>query len=301
MPAAVEATPGDGSLLQVYCLGGFVVHSGERELTPTGEEGASYKAWEILAFLAAQPGGAAPKEKLLDAVWPEVDEERAANRLRSEMNRLRGILARQVPEFRPDLVRCDRDGTCRLDTTAVWSDAHRFWALCSAARSLPPGEAKPALEQALALYRGDLLSSRATRFYDWVEERDDSGVSLRERYRDQYCWVAQRLACLYRRDGRPEQAVVLYKSLLKAEPTLEDIVRELYRCYSELGDLNALIREERHLRQALREAYYDPNDPEDDPNRYQPEPETVELFNRIRRELEERIGGAGAGRAAGEG
>jgi len=301
MPAVADATSGEGSLLQVCCLGGFVVRSGERELTPTGEEGASYKAWEILAFLAAQPGGAAPKEKLLDAVWPEVDEERAANRLRSEMNRLRGILARQVPEFRPDLVRCDRDGTCRLDTTAVWSDAHRFWALCSAARSLPPGEAKPALEQALALYRGDLLSSRATRFYDWVEERDDSGVSLRERYRDQYCWVAQRLARLYRREGRLERAVALYKSLLKAEPTLEDIVRELYRCYSELGDLNALIREERHLRQALREAYYDPNDPEDAPDRYQPEVETVELFHRIRRELEERAGGPGVGRAAREG
>src|SRR5262249_50060407 len=80
--------------------------------------------------------------------------------------------------------------------------------------------------------------------------------------------------------------VRLYKSLLKVEPTLEDVVRELYRCYGQLGDLSSLIREDRHLRQALREAYYDHNDPDDDTGRYPPEPETVAPFNPIPSALE---------------
>lgn len=290
-PAARETTADEDALLQIQCLGGFAVRSGERELKPVGEEGASYKAWEVLAFLAAQPDGMAPKEKVLGAVWPEIDEERGANRLRAAMVRLRGILTRQVPGLGPDVVRCDRAGTCRLDTSVVWCDAQRFWALCTAARTLPAEEGREALEQAVALYGGELLSGRSTRFYDWVDEHDGYGVSLRDRYHDQYCSATERLARFYRHEGRPERAVALYKNLLKAEPTLEDVVRELYRCYAEMGDLNSLIGEERHLREALRKAYYDPKDPEDDPDRYPPQPETVELFDQLRAQLEARTAG----------
>jgi hypothetical protein len=96
-----------------------------------------------------------------------------------------------------------------------------------------------------------------------------------------------RRTCLYQCEGLPERAVALYRSLLKAEPTLEDVVRELYRCYQETGDLSSLIREDRHLRQALREAYHDPADP-DDLDQYHPEPETVARFNQIRAHPEAR-------------
>ena len=75
--------------------------------------------------------------------------------------------------------------------------------------------------------------------------------------------TTRRLARLHREEGRPAQAVPLYRGLLKAEPVLEDVVRDLYRCYRELGDLAALIREDRHLRQALRETLSDPDDPDD--------------------------------------
>ena len=285
--SAAEA-PGTGPLLQVRCFGEFVVTSDEREITPTGEEGASYKAWEVLAFLAAHPDGAVSREKLLTAVWPDVDPERAGNRMRVAMARLRALLARQVPGLTADVVRCERDGTCRLDGAVVWSDVQQFSALCRAAARLAPEQAMAALEQACALYKGDLLAGRGARFYEWVEERDESGLSLRERYREEYYRALQRLAQLHYQAGQPARAVSLYKRLLKAEPTLEDVVRDLYRCYAQLGDLSSLIREDRHLRQALREAYYDPSDSDDDPEHYQPEPETVELFNRIRTELEAR-------------
>ncbi len=264
--AVAAKTPSDedgtkpevSSLLQISCFGEFAVRSGDREITPTSEEGASFKAWEVLAFLAAQPDGAVSREKLLAAVWPDVDAERAGNRMRVAMVRLRALLARQVPGLPPEAVRADRDGTCRLDTTLISSDVHQFVALCRAAPKLPPDDAKLALQQALALYGGDLLPGRGTRLYEWVDERDESGISLRESYREEYYRATQRLAKLFCGEGRADLAVPLYKVLLKAEPTLEDIVREVYRCYQQLGDLSLLIREDRHLRQALREAYYDP-------------------------------------------
>jgi two-component SAPR family response regulator len=274
---SVQGTP-----VQISCFGGFSVTSGEREITPNSDEGTSFKGWEVLAYLACQPDGAAAKDRLLEAIWPEVDEERAANRMRVAMARLRGLLSRQVPGLTSEAVRCDRDGTCRLEIGMILSDVHQFTSLCRSASRLPTEQARVALQHARSLYGGDLLHGTS---YVWADERGESGLSLRESYREEYYRATQRLAKLHCHEGEPARAVPLYRALLKAEPTLEDVVRELYRCFGQLGDLSSLVREDRHLRQALREAYYDPGDSEDDPNCYQPEPETVEVFNRVKRDL----------------
>src|SRR5262249_31125035 len=54
-----------------------------------------------------------------------------------------------------------------------------------------------------------------------------------------------------RRMGDGAAAVPLYRELLHAEPTLESVARQLFRCHALLGDGTALVREERHLREAL--------------------------------------------------
>jgi hypothetical protein len=66
-----------------------------------------------------------------------------------------------------------------------------------------------------------------------------------------------------------------------------------------MGDLNGLIREDRQLRQALRDAHHDPNDPADDPASYQPEPKTIAVYNEIRARLEGAAIGLGGVSAAG--
>jgi len=286
--ACPDQAPAVRPLVEVRCFGDFTVTSGDREIGASGEEGASFKAWEVLAFLAAQPTGAVAKDKILAAVWPDVDAERAGARLRTALTRLRALLAGQVPNLSGDVVRAERNGTRRLDTSLVTSDVHQFVSLLRTAAKLPPDEAKVALIEARKVYSGDLLSGRSAGCYEWVEERDGSGVTLREHYREEFYRATQRLARLYYQEGQAALAVPLYKELLKAEPTLEDVVRELYRCYQYVGDLTSLIREDRHLRQALREAYADPDDPVSDPQDYQPEPETVALVSEIRRELEGR-------------
>ena len=293
------SSPADGALVQVRCFGEFVVTSGEREIEPSLDDRVCFKSFELLAFLASHPDGAVSKDKLLAALWPDADAERAANRMRVEMARLRALLARQVEGLPAESVRCERDGTCRLDTRLITSDVHRFLELCRAAPKLPPEQAKAALEQAREVYRGDFLTGRGARFYEWVDDPGETGLSLRAGFREEYNRATLRLARMLCREGQAAQAVPLYKSLLRTEPTLEDIVRELYRCYQQLGDLASLIREDRHVRQALREAYYDPDDPEDDPDRYQPEPETVELFEEISRQLEARAAARDNGKRAG--
>jgi DNA-binding SARP family transcriptional activator len=281
-----DQMPENRPLIEVRCFGDFLVTSGDREITPSGEEGASYKAWEVLAFLAAQPEGAVAKEKILAAIWPDVDEERAGTRLRTALKRLRALLAEQVPNLSGDVVRSERDGIRRLDARLITSDVHRFVSLLHAATKLPPNNAKEVLQQARELYQGDLLSGRSARLYEWVEERDASGVTLREYYREEYYRATQRLARLHYGERHAGLAVPLYKELLRAEPTLEDVVRDLFRCYEQLGDLNSLIREDRHLRQALRNAYAEFDNSDSNADDIQPEPETVTLFKQIRQELE---------------
>jgi two-component SAPR family response regulator/LysM repeat protein len=281
------ARPEESALVQIQCFGDFVVRSGNREISPSGEEGASYKAWEVLAFLASQPGGAVSKDKLLTAVWPDVGGERVTNRLHAALVRLRALLGRQVPGIPSEVVRIDRDGTCRLDTSIVASDVNEFVSLLRAVAALATEEAIAALERVSHLYGGDLLSGRGAREYEWVVDRDESGVTLREHYREEYKRATKRLARRYREAGRADLAIPLLRSLLQSEPTLEDVVRDLYECYRDLGDISSLVREDRHLRQALRDAYgsLGSESTEDIP----PEPETVAIFAEVRQDLERSV------------
>ncbi len=275
----------DRPRIEVRCFGDFVVTAGDREVNPSSEEGVSYKAWEVLAFLAVHPGGAVAKEKIIAAVWPDADPESGGGRLRTALKRLRALFAEQVPDLSSEVVRSERDGTRRLDTSLISSDVHEFVALLRAVPKLRCEEAMAALQRARDLYQGDLLSGRAAGLFEWADEREVTGVSLREHYREEYYRATQQLARLHYQDGHADLAVPLHKELLKAEPTLEDVVRELYRCYQQVGNLQSLIREDRHLRQALRDAYAGFDEAEFDATDIEPEPETTALFKAIRQEL----------------
>lgn len=272
--------------IRLRCFGQLVVRCGEREIVPSVGEGGLYKGWAILAFLGAHP--TVSREVLLATFWPDVDSERAANSLYVTLKRLRKLFAAQAPELTEAMLRelpkLEREGSVSLGPHAT-SDVHEFLTLCRQAPKLPPPEAKAALVRARELYVGDLLKHQGGSFYAWLDERD-GGVSPRERCRAEQTKATYRLAKLLRQEGSFEEAIALYRELLEADPTREEVVRELYRCYGESGDLRLLVREERHLREALRAAYQDPADLEDDPSAYEPEPKTVALFEETRRQLE---------------
>ena len=78
-------------------------------------------------------------------------------------------------------------------------------------------------------------------------------------------------------------------------PTVEDVVRSLYRCYLLTGNRAALVREHQHLKESLRKALYDPSDPDDDPNLYEPSPETMTVYAEVLAELDARAKPANAG------
>lgn len=275
--------------IEVRCFGGFAVLRDGQPMALSGVHRSHYKAWEVLAFLAAHPEGAASKDRLLAALWPGIDADSAANRMRVAMARVRAEFGRRIGSDNADFIRAEREGTCRLNTQVIATDVQRFVALCRTAPQLQPAARKSALREARSLYQGDLLTNRGTRVYEWVDKRDEKGVSLREHYRELFDQATLHLARQWVEEGEIHQALPLFRSLLKAEPTLEDVVRDLYHCYRKIGDLGALIREDHQLRKALRAAYQDPDDPEDDSGDVPPEPATVQLFEQVRSELSGKI------------
>jgi two-component SAPR family response regulator len=144
---------------------------------------------------------------------------------------------------------------------------------------MPPPQALETWARARALYRGELLDGPGARAYGWATaSAEDGELAPREQFREQFYRATLRQARLLVRVGQFDQAIPLFHALLEVEPLLEDVVRDVYRCYAALGDLERLVDEDQRLRSALRHAV----GPDDDPD---PEPATSALFARLREEL----------------
>ena len=263
--------------------------AGERELGDQAGGEAHHKPWSLLVYLACRPGGTATADRLVETFWGEVDSGDVNRSLRVTLARLRKLIRAQVPELPADadLVLSERDGRRRLDPCSIGSDVQRFAALCEAAEKLPPERARPLYEEALALYRGELLQDAP---FVWLDERERDGLTLRERYAEAHRRVANALAAVYRRSGRVDEAIALYESLLRAEPTLQDIARDLYRCYEKTGDLPALLRAHARLRQGLRDVYGPDLPAGVDADDLAPQPETERVFRQVEETLRKRLG-----------
>jgi len=221
------------------------------------------------------------------SLWPDLDSVSASNRMHVTMTRLRTHLGKQVALLRDDtvdVVRADHDGRCRLGAGVVASDVHRFVALCSVIDDQPLEAAQTMYDEIHAIGSEDLLDEPS---YAWVDERDEHGTTLREHYRKLYEEATRKLAQRWRPEGRPDMAVPLLRNLLALDPTREDVVADLYHCYLELGDVGALVREERHFREALQNLFGD-EDGKTAANT-QPGPAIAAVFNQVRRELELRL------------
>src|SRR5215470_4632799 len=124
------------------------------------------KVRALLAFLAIHPTRAHPRDRLAALLWPDVGEAQARQSLRQALAGLRRALAgARVLVIDADTVAVD---PLRLDVDVI-----RFERLVAAGRP-------PQLQQAVALYKGDLLDGfhvKSPVFEDWL-------LTERERLRE---------------------------------------------------------------------------------------------------------------------
>jgi DNA-binding SARP family transcriptional activator len=238
--------------VQVFCFGRPHVLCNGRQVWPLLGSGDA-KPWELLVHLACQPAEGISREAVTQALWHDMElKGDGSHRLRQLRYRLRHHLQQVPGASERDGICCDRD-MLRLDPGVVWSDVQQFVALVRSARTNPGPDVIQHLERARALYTGELLEGPEVRRYRWIDERDQSGVTLREYLRELLQKASERLAERYAEVGDLSASIDLYRELTEVDPAYERLWLALFRLHARRGDRDALIAEEQRLRQMLRD------------------------------------------------
>jgi two-component SAPR family response regulator len=239
--AAVESR-----MLRVYALGSLRVYRDEHLLMDESWRNKSAKTLFKLLFTGA--GRRYPKDVLTEDLWPEVDPEVGANRLRVAIHELRKALgggARSDP--REDHIG-QQEGSYFFDTTVPhWSDVKAFEDYVSqgdtSAADGRPVDALHAYTSAEALYQGEYL--RDDPFSEW-------SVATRERLRERHLTMLAHVAQIDADLGRPDDAAAFCRKILRIEPWREEVYRRLMEYLAAAGRSHEALRAYEECRRTLQ-------------------------------------------------
>lgn len=246
--------------LFVSLLGGYAIARGE----PPRELHLTSATQLLLAYLTLNRNVIHRREQLIGVFWPDVDEKRARNCLNTTVWRLRCRLEPDHDGREAYLV--TRPGgeiylnpaaDLRLDV-AAFLDAARSG--LSTAERLPGRDRVQELQQAIHLYKGELLAGY---FEDWI-------LRERERLRYVHLQCLQQLMHHYHEQADDEKAIVCGQQLLEAEPLREDVHRTLMRLYVATGRRAQAVRQYEQCCQLLADELH-----------IAPMPETLALYDQI--------------------
>ncbi|MBV8370672.1 MAG: hypothetical protein JO036_17305 [Candidatus Eremiobacteraeota bacterium] len=215
--------------LEIRLLGEFAIRVGDRwEPGPPPMRGRY-----LIQYLAVHRTGVTPRERLAEAIWPELDGETAAHRVHIAVSGARAYLRRAVGGA--DAIRCVRSGYGWAPGITVVTDVEAF---LDAAR----GESSEELLRAKQLYGGELLVSDAA---EWIEP-------LRVRCAAAYVGILERLAENALSYGEFGQALAFGLELVAFDRGHEGASRLVMRCFAALGRRGRALAEYEALRAHLR-------------------------------------------------
>jgi PAS domain S-box-containing protein len=216
--------------LQIFTLGCFGLVVAGRSVAI--EKWKRKQAVTLLKYLVTQLGRPVHRERLLDSLWPGVDEQQGWGRLKVAMYYLRSEL--RANGIIDDIVKTS-DKAYLLRHDAVWVDTHAFERLVTEGRELQQQEQwKDALcryDDARHLYRGDYLEEET--FSDWC-------AAERERFREIYLEMLGRMAECHVNLGQHAEAVHICRKALVFDPCRESfhclLMENLVKCgYPEMA------------------------------------------------------------------
>jgi DNA-binding SARP family transcriptional activator/predicted ATPase len=219
--------------LVISVLGGLDIHLGDGNTTldlPTRKSRA------FLAYLALSPGMRRSREHLAGTLWERSAEEQARASLRQTLSSLR----RALPGTE-EWVNADSDSVW-LDAQGLEVDALLF------ERHAAQGSAE-ALERAVGLYQGELLSGfslREERFEQWM-------TAERRRLHERAVQVFSDLVSHYSAADRPDRGIAVATAMLALDPSLEWAHRALMRLYLRSGRREAALRQYQECSRILSE------------------------------------------------
>lgn len=211
------------SYLRVYTFGTFQL---AWQVPPSTDEAAwdsRTSARTLCKLLLCAPGRQAPKSVLAGILWPETDEEKARESLRSACKVLRKVL--RTADGEDLLEQRDTDGMLKLaEQTRLWVDADAFEDLASqASRASSPEVALALWEEAYTLLRGEFLAE--DQHAEWAShrfvKRRRQGLWMTR------CRLVRHLADLYVQRGQISLAEEMLEQHLVHFPTDQDALYRL--------------------------------------------------------------------------
>lgn len=209
--------------LTIRVLGGLDVKLAG---APTPLDLPTRKSRAFLAYLALSPGMTRSREHLAAMFWDRSAEEQARGSLRQTLSSLR-----RISSSTSALIHTDADSVW-LEAGAVEVDALQFERLAEEGS----GES---LENAAALYRGELLSGfslREERFEQWLSAE-------RRRLHERAVQTFSDLVTHYAHGERHDRAIAVAERLLALDPLLEWAHCVLMRLYLRTGRREAALRQ----------------------------------------------------------
>lgn len=264
-PLATTTAAAPPDVMHVTCFGDFqVTYRGQ----PVGEPGwLSTKAGDLFAYFITFRKGSLPKDRVLEALWPEMRPDRSSGAFHTALYKMRQML--RVNGEQGKFVQA-RGGEYSLEKEHFWIDADEFSRLMAECSR----DSHPALERceacatrlkrAVALYQGDYLQNL---YYDW-------GLDEQRQLQERYLNALQVLATHQADRGNYEQALAYGRQVLVKDPLLEEAHRQMMRYYGRLGDRSGLIRQHQQLSTVLA-----------DELGVEPMPETQALYQNLIRKV----------------
>ncbi len=269
--------------LRIFVLGQFCIEllQGNEWKPVINRTWRRHRARALLGCLLSSPGRRLGREQAIEALWPDLEMETAANRLNGAVHELRQILEPGI--VRPAasrLLRLERDVLELADRTHIWVDAEAFESLLKEANTLlgirgnnpstmhlslhkaSADQVERLLEDAAALYSGDYLLEEL--YSEWAAPR-------REALKRSWTDLLLNLAKLREARGAYTSAMEPLNRLLATDPTDEIAIQRLMKLLTQLDRRGEALNTYRRLAARLEQIYDS-----------EPLPETRDLYEKLR-------------------
>ncbi len=240
----------DASTLRIYLLGQFRIErrNGNQWQTATDRIWQRRRARALLGCLLSNPGRRLGREQAMEALWPDLDIETAANRLNGAVHEVRQVLEPAIARPAASrMLRLERDVLILAGASQIWVDADIFEGLLNKAHATSdPAQAEQLLEEAARLYGGDYLLEEL--YSEWAATR-------RESLRRGWMGLLLKLAELRAERGALASAIEPLDRLLAYDPTHETAVRRLMLLLTQLDRRGEALRVYHRLATTLQHEY----------------------------------------------
>lgn len=197
------------------------------------------KVLAMIGFLAAQGGGSATPDQILDALWPDLDPEQGANSIHQTIYFMRRVLD---PNYQtgvtPEYLHFDAE-VVWLDTTLV---DYRSWQ-CRRLLQAHPRDRK-AVEAILDLYRGRFAAD--FEYEDWA-------TPYRETLHAQFLGLMERAVAGDIGSSDPTWRLSVGQRVLRVDPGADAIEAAVIRLYRLIGAPAAAAEQYAHYASVLRD------------------------------------------------